>query len=127
MPIYNFSIVDLDLASQKTDHSKLLDSQPILSDLMNRVAIKAAHKWQMIGILLHASVNEIEIIAQEESTILMRIAKVFDLWQKRGSSPYTWATIICALKAPLVAEVQLAEEVKKWVIQNQQLLNVAGK
>ena len=42
-------------------------------------------------------------------------AEVFDVWRKSGSPPYTWATIIDALKAPIVGEYQLANELQEWL------------
>ena len=43
-------------------------------------------------------------------------ADIFNWWQRNGSPPYTWATIIDALRAPIVGEVQLAHELEKWLI-----------
>ena len=57
--------------------------------------------------LLYASISDLGRISKEKDTITMRLAEVFDLWQKRGSPPYTWTTIIGVLKAELVGEVQL--------------------
>ena len=42
-------------------------------------------------------------------------ADVFNWWQRNGSPPYTWATIIDALRAPIVGEVQLAHELEEWL------------
>ena len=44
------------------------------------------------------------------------LADIFDVWQRNGSPPYTWATIIDALRAPIVGEVRLARELEEWVI-----------
>ena len=109
-------IYTADSSSQKADHSELLNRPPALPDLMNSVAAKVACKWEAIGMLLHASISDLGRISREKDTILMRLAEVFDLWQKRGSPPYTWTTIINALRAPLVGEVQLAKEVEEWVM-----------
>ena len=49
---------------------------------------------------------------------VLRLAEVFDVWKKNGSPPYTWTTIIDALRAPLVGQVQLAKEVEEWVIES---------
>ena len=43
-------------------------------------------------------------------------ADVFNWWQRNGSPPYTWATIIDALRAPIVGEVRLAHELEQWLI-----------
>ena len=69
----------------------------------------------MIGILLHVPVSELERISKEKDSILMGLAEVFNLWQKRGFPSYTWATIIDVLNTGLVGEVQLAKEVEEWV------------
>ena len=42
-------------------------------------------------------------------------ADVFNWWQRNGSPPYTWATIIDALRASIVGEVQLAHELEEWI------------
>ena len=112
---FSSCIYTADSSSQKTDRSELLNRPPTFTDLMNGVATKVVSKWQMIGILLHVSYSELERISKEKDDIFMRLAEVFDLWQKRGSPPYTWTTIIDALRAPLVGEVQLAKEVEEWV------------
>ena len=41
---------------------------------------------------------------------------MFDLWERRGSPPFTWATNIDALRADIVGEVQLAYELEQWVM-----------
>ena len=54
--------------------------------------------------------------ARENIDSLDCFAEVFDLWERRGSPPFTWATNIDALRADIVGEVQLAYELEQWVM-----------
>ena len=89
-----------------------------MSDLMNRVATKVTDNWEKIGILLDVPYSDIKTISRNTDDIVLRLAEVFDVWKKNGSPPYTWTTIIDALRAPLVGQVQLAKEVEEWVIES---------
>ena len=39
-------------------------------------------------------------------------------WEIIGPLPYTWATLIDALRSPLVEENQLADELQEWLLTN---------
>ena len=83
-------------------------------DLLNKVATRVRHKWEEIGLQLQIDRSYLRSIKQTNPVLCF--ADIFDVWQRSGSPPYTWATIIDALRAPIVGEVQLASELEEWVI-----------
>ena len=89
-----------------------LGSEPELSDLMNEVASKVPAKWKIISIQLGLTVADQHCItALTSSDPIQCFTSVFTIWRNRATKPYTWSTIIEALKAPSVDEVRLAQEV----------------
>ena len=78
------------------------------------MAAKATDKWERIGFQLDIEYHQLKTIARDEDHII-RYAKVFSEWQRRGDPPFTWATVIEVLKAPIVGEDQLAKEVEEWL------------
>ena len=102
--------------------SKLFNTPPAMSVLMNRVAPNAASNWEKIGISLEIPYSDIKTISRNKTAdAVLCLAEVFDMWKKRGSPPYTWTTIISVLNAKIVGEVQLAKELEEW-IQNSKIL-----
>lgn len=83
------------------------------------VADKVGLKWRMLGIQLHIDQEKLESIESRNRDDLECCAKVFQIWKKAANpqAPYTWATIINALKAPIVKEIELANELEKWLVQ----------
>ena len=95
---------------------KPLNTEPELSDLLNKVADKTRSIWETIGLQLNISSDRIKSISESYPRSPIRCyAEVFDVWRKSGSPPYTWATIIDALRAPIVGEHQLATELQQWL------------
>ena len=93
---------------------KPLNSPPEMNDLLNKVAEKTRDSWEKIGLQLQIDHGRIKSISRTQDPILC-FAEVFDVWRKSGSPPYTWATIIDALRAPIVGEQQLAHELVEWL------------
>ena len=60
----------------------------------------AMDKWNLIGTLLRIDSGRLEAILQESTNAGQRLNQVFVTWEKSGSSPYTWATIIDVLSKP---------------------------
>ena len=92
-----------------------LDRPPKISELLNQVAAKATDKWKMIGYQLDIEHHHLKSISKNNEDDLDCYAEVFSLWQRRGDPPFTWDTIIEALRAPIVGEDQLAKELEKWL------------
>jgi len=87
-----------------------LGSEPELSDLMNEVASRVSSKWKTISIQLGLTHNDQECFIASTSDPMQCFSSVFKVWRNRATKPYTWSTVIEALKAPSVDEVRLAQE-----------------
>ena len=88
-------------------------SGPEIPDLLNEVASKAISKWKMVGLQLSIELQKLHAIEKENCDSTLCYAAVFEIWKRTGKPPYTWATIIKALKAPAVGEMQLAIELEE--------------
>ena len=91
-----------------------ISSAPELNDLMNRVAAQIPSKWREMGIGLGldaADLSRIEVDVPTHKSTPCYIA-VFTTWKSKTTKDYTWATIITALKSPLVDEQRLAKELE---------------
>ena len=87
--------------------------------LLNKVAAEVPNKWEILGLQLKIDYDQLQSISSKHQDNSLRFAAVFQLWKKRGSSSYTWATIIDALRSKFVGEVQLAYELEQWVMSTQ--------
>ena len=91
---------------------KGLESEPELSDLMNEVASKVLDKWKPISIQLGLTPEDQKcFIDATFGDPTQCFIFVFNVWKSRATSPYTWFTVIEALKAPSVGEMRLAQEI----------------
>ena len=93
---------------------KPLNRPPEYYTLLNKVAVDAMDKWKKIGLALNIPIGQLNSITTTDP--ILCYAEIFNWWQRNGSPPYTWATIIDALRAPMVGEVQLAHELEEMVI-----------
>ena len=50
---------------------------------------------------------------------MLTLMKVLHQWENNADPPYTWATIIEALKSPFVNEENLAKEVECWLLKEE--------
>ena len=93
-----------------------LNTPPELLDLLDKVAAKASDKWKQVAIQLgieHGQIHAIEIKKQRRP--ILCFFEIFYVWRESKASPYTWGTIINALRAPAVEEQQLANELEEWL------------
>ena len=90
---------------RSTAHLSLQES-PSFSVLLNKVAAEVPNKWDILGLQLKIDYDQLQSISSKHQDNSLRFAAVFQLWKKRGSSSYTWATIIDALRSKFVGEVQ---------------------
>ena len=89
-----------------------LESEPELSDLMNEVASKVLDKWKQISIQLRLTPEDQKCFMDATfGDPTQCFIFVFNVWKSRATSPYTWSTVIEALKAPSVGEMRLAQEI----------------
>ena len=79
---------------------------------MNLVSTRTT-KWRQIGIELGLSTCELDAISSYGVQSLSRCFEhIFELWKRSATMPYTWDTIITALKTPQVNEQRLAIEIE---------------
>ena len=84
--------------------------------MLNQVASKALNKWEIIGIQLGIEPHQLNSIKTVNLGDPMKCyMEVFSLWANKAKRPFTWMTIINALKAPMIAEVRLAEDIEMWL------------
>ena len=79
-------------------------------------------KWRGVGCELGLSAEELDTIEKRSGDWLNRcFSDVFDTWRKQGTPPYTWASIIRALRAPQVKEIDLSRKLEKKFARMSQL------
>ena len=87
-----------------------LSYEPSEKDLMNEVASKIPTHWRQVGCELGLTAEQLNCIDQQRRGIQMNcFSDVFEWWKNQQTQPYTWATIIRALRAPQVNQPRLAD------------------
>ena len=81
-----------------------------MNDLLNRVASRAMDKWEVLGLQLNIPPHQLRTI--QKGSPIMSFADVFDIWERKSDPPFTWATIVEALRSPIVNENSLAKEIE---------------
>ena len=90
-----------------------------MRDLLNQVASKALDKWERIGLQLGIEPHQLNSLKTVHLGDPMKCyMDVFSLWENKAEPPFTWTTIINALRAPMVAEVRLAQDLELWLIRH---------
>ena len=90
-----------------------LSREPTMRELLTKVASRAMDKWDMVALELDIEQQQLNTINHPKPVRCYN--EVFCLWQKKAEPPFTWATIIDALKSPIVGENKLAMEIEKWL------------
>ena len=80
-----------------------------MQEFLDEVASFAQDKWALMGLQLGIKEQELSTMEQYPN-IKRRFSKIFDA-RKRRTSPFTWETILKALKSPSVGESQLAADI----------------
>lgn len=93
-----------------TGHGEL-----VIRELMNKVAAPCMDQWELVGVQLDINDAQLNSIRSSYRTDQQRFKAVFDLWRRKGSPPYTWATIINVLKAPSVGKGKVAKDIMEWL------------
>ena len=86
-----------------------------MKELLNQIASKAQDMWHIVGIELDIDDHELNAIVH--GSPVRCYLKVFELWRKKGTPPFTWTTILDALKSPAVGANDLARDVEAWLEQ----------
>ena len=84
-----------------------------MNDLLNRVASRAMDKWEVLGLQLNIPPHQLNTIKKDNS--ILCYADVFDIWERKSDLPFTWATIVEALRSPIVNENSVANEIEDWL------------
>ena len=93
--------------------------QPEQPDLLNQVAIKVTDNWKSLGLQLKIKNHKLKTISKENpGDSLQCCVEMLETWENHGSPPYTWGTVIDALRADLVGKKRLADDLKHWVSNN---------
>ena len=80
---------------------------------MTHVAKKAPDKWRQVGIQLKIPLATLKTFKAKQDDPIELFIEVFDHWEKKMAVPYTWRTIISALKE--VEEYKVASEIIEWL------------
>ena len=95
-----------------------LERAPKLTELLDKVAAKTRDKWRMVGLQLNIEPNQLTAISRSHQDAMNCYREVFTLWENKCDPPFTWATIIDALRASSVGEDRLALELERWLRQD---------
>ena len=95
-----------------------VNDAPQLPDLMNEVAAHIPNKWRELGIELQLTPSELDCFSVASLGDMLRcFSSVFTVWKNRMSrDPYSWLTVIEALRAPAVGENRLAQKLSDKLI-----------
>ena len=89
---------------------RLLTISPELPQLMTVVVNKIPNTWYEVGIQLEIKTSILDTF-YEERNIRVRYAKVFRQWERDNILPYTWGTLITALKR--IGENEMVKTVER--------------
>lgn len=82
---------------------------------MNDVGAVIPAKWRLVGVQLDLPTETLDSIqarnAGRPNWCIHSFEQVFTEWKGQGTRPYTWETIINALRTPTVGELVLADDV----------------
>ena len=84
-----------------------------MEDLANRCAAIIPHKWKPVAFQLGLIMSDIKVIHKDEDDTFSRFMAVFDHWQRSSCKPYTWKTLVNALRSRSVNEINLADELQR--------------
>ena len=116
--MYRFTVLlFLDLVvhqriAPKHDKAIILQKPPEFHQLLQKVGPKVKAKWKTLGHGLHIECHQLDAIERDNLECVDCLVKMLQQWKKNTDPPYTWATIIEALKSPLVDEENLAKELE---------------
>ena len=81
-----------------------------MSVLANRVATIIPHQWRKVAVQLELSGGEIKAIQNDERDSFHQFMAVMYQWKQFLSIPFTWDTLVTALRSPSVNEIRLSNE-----------------
>lgn len=88
-----------------------------MSVLANRVATVIPHKWREVAFQLGLRMCDIRAIEMDGRTGFNSFMAVLSLCQDSLSEPFTWNTLVSALRSRSVGELCLADELQQEFVQ----------
>ena len=90
-----------------------LGDKPEESELMIEAMSLKADTLFTLAITLRLTKSDVDQIEAKQSTPLRRFMELFDLWQAKAPSPYTWGTFVTALEDSAVGENAVAAKLRR--------------
>ena len=78
-------------------------------ELFNHVMPHLTTKWREVGLALALTPPQLNDIEENNQGI----SDVFQIWEDLEIRPFTWETLLSALRSPIVNEPELANELLK--------------
>lgn len=78
-------------------------------ELSNHVMPHLTTKWREVGLALALTPPQLNDIEENNQGI----SDVFQIWEDLEIRPFTWETLLSALRSPIVNEPELANELLK--------------
>ena len=85
---------------------------PDAANFANYVVAEIPAKWHHVAIQLGLSIDECDAIKKNDNNCDDRFMAVFREWAKGSHEPFSWSTLITALKSPGVGRSELAEKLQ---------------
>ena len=108
MSVFILAILYLTYAAKLA--KRLLTISPKLRQLMYVVVNEIPNTWYEVGIQLEIKTSILDTFYEIKS-IKERYAKVFNQWEQDNILPYTWGTLITALKR--IGQNRMVETVER--------------
>lgn len=111
-----FTVYTIIINHAGSSQESALDVSPSDESLMNMVAATIPLKWRLFGIQVGLEQAHLEIIEQRHAfspnSHVSCFGEVFLEWKRRMTKPFTWSTVITALKSQLIGENTLAHKLQ---------------
>jgi hypothetical protein len=88
-------------------------SVPTAADFANYVVAEIPAEWTHVAVQLGLSGDKCNTIKKDEHDCRDRFMAVFYEWERGSYKPFTWSTLITALKSPVVGKIELAEKLQQ--------------
>ena len=87
--------------------------KPEMRDLMTHIAYEAPTKWRQVGLQLRIPIATLNAFKTQNDDPDELYIQVFEQWEREQKVPYTWRTMINALKA--VKECRVTNDIIEWL------------
>ena len=99
----------------------ILNSQPDLNQLMNKIARAIPEKWEEVGYELGIMRSDMQRIKYEAlkttSITITAYREIFAYWFSHALEQCTWTTVLNALASEQVGEEPLARRIRRDLLQ----------